>query len=35
MGYADSFALTAVGLPVAVLAVATLRKGAAAGGAPH
>jgi len=35
MGYADSFALIGVVLLVAVLAVAMLRKGAAAGGAAH
>jgi hypothetical protein len=35
MGYADSFAMIGVVLLVAVLAVATLRKGAAAGGAAH
>jgi MFS transporter, DHA2 family, multidrug resistance protein len=35
MGYADSFALIGVVLLVAVLAVAMLRKGAAAGGAVH
>ena len=35
MGYADSFALIGVVLLVAVLAVALLRKGAAAGGAAH
>jgi DHA2 family multidrug resistance protein len=35
MGYADSFAMIGVVLLVAVLAVAMLRKGAAAGGAAH
>ena len=35
MGYADSFAMIGVVLLVAVLAVATMRKGAAAGGAAH
>ena len=35
MGYADSFALIGVALLTAVLAVAMLRKGAAAGGAAH
>ena len=35
MGYADSFALLGVILLTAVLAVAMLRKGAAAGGAAH
>jgi DHA2 family multidrug resistance protein len=35
MGYADSFALIGAVLLVAVLAVALLRKGAAAGGAAH
>ena len=35
MGYADSFALIGVVLLVAVLAVAMLRKAAAAGGAAH
>jgi DHA2 family multidrug resistance protein len=35
MGYADSFAMIGVVLLVAVLAVATLGKGAAAGGAAH
>jgi DHA2 family multidrug resistance protein len=35
MGYADSFALIGVVLLTAVLAVAMLRKGAAAGGAAH
>ena len=34
-GYADSFAMIGVVLLVAVLAVAILRKGAAAGGAAH
>ena len=35
MGYADTFAMVGVVLLVAVLAVAMLRKGAAAGGAAH
>ena len=35
MGYVDSFALIGVVLLVAVLAVAMLREGAAAGGAAH
>ena len=35
MGYADAFALIGGVLLVAVLAVAMLRKGAAAGGAAH
>jgi MFS transporter, DHA2 family, multidrug resistance protein len=35
MGYADSFALIGVVLLTAVVAVAMLRKGAAAGGAAH
>jgi DHA2 family multidrug resistance protein len=35
MGYADSFALIGVVLLAALLAVAMLRKGAAAGGAAH
>ena len=35
MGYADSFAMIGVVLLVAVLAVAMLRKGAAAGAAAH
>ena len=35
MGYADSFGLIGVVLLAAILAVAMLRKGAAAGGAAH
>ena len=35
MGYADSFALIGIVLLAAIVAVALLRKGAAAGGAPH
>jgi MFS transporter, DHA2 family, multidrug resistance protein len=35
MGYGDSFALIGIVLLVALLAVAMLRKGTAAGGAAH